>query len=183
MRIFKKILGHFLKNTDPKDQEKRYIPNKSQNSKKTNSNKKVEVNKGFQKYFTNKYIKTYFVIFFLIILIVIVKLFIIGLPWPIERTQDDNAYAVQREEFAKCLASSGAIMFGVDTCPNCQQQKKLFGTSFTEINYVNCDFDKLICQENNIYFYPIWKINGNLALGYQSFDQLAKLTNCIAPKI
>ncbi len=111
------------------------------------------------------------------------RLFISEPPFHTEWLQNNTDYAIQREKFAKCIASSGATMFGVDTCPYCQQQKKLFGTSFAEINYVNCDFDKLICQENNIYSYPIWEINGNLALGYQSFDQLAQLTNCTAPKL
>jgi len=88
-----------------------------------------------------------------------------------------------RDEFAKCLNDKGLIMYGSDTCPYCQSQKEMFGSSFEKINYVNCDFDKQICSQKQITAYPVWQINDKLFPGIETFDQLANATGCVAPKI
>lgn len=87
-----------------------------------------------------------------------------------------------KDSFAKCLNDKGVIMYGVDTCEYCQIQKKMFGSSFEKINYVNCDFDKQICAEKQITAYPVWQINDKLFPGIETLDQLANATNCVAPK-
>lgn len=87
-----------------------------------------------------------------------------------------------RDQFVICLSEKGVKMYGSDICEFCQAQKKIFGSSFEKINYVNCDFDKQICQEKGITAYPVWEISGKLDAGIASFDKLANATGCVAPK-
>jgi len=87
-----------------------------------------------------------------------------------------------KSNFAICLMEKGAIMYGIDTCEYCQIQKKMFGSDFEKINYINCDFDQKSCTEKGIMNYPVWEIKGQQLLGIQTFDQLAKTTGCVAPK-
>jgi hypothetical protein len=43
------------------------------------------------------------------------------------------------DTFADCLTESGAKMYGTDWCPHCKNQKKLFGSSFDKVDYINCE--------------------------------------------
>lgn len=86
-----------------------------------------------------------------------------------------------RDAFASCLSQKGVKMFGSDTCEYCREQKKMFGASFGQIPYVNCDFDKQICQEKGITVYPVWEIDDKLSAGIKTFDQLSQATGCVAP--
>lgn len=95
---------------------------------------------------------------------------------------NSSGTTTNRDDFAKCLNDQGTIMYGVDTCEFCQIQKRMFGSSFEKINYVNCDFDKQICQEKRITAYPVWQISDKLFPGIETFDQLAKATGCVVPK-
>jgi thioredoxin-related protein len=87
-----------------------------------------------------------------------------------------------KQKFAICLMEKGVIMYGVDTCEYCQIQKKMFGSSFEKINYINCDFEQEICQAKAITKYPVWEISGKQSLGIQTFDQLGSATGCVVPK-
>jgi hypothetical protein len=82
------------------------------------------------------------------------------------------------DTFAKCITNSGAVMYGTDWCGFCQKQKKEFGRSFKEINYVNCDYNKDECLVNGVSGYPTWKINDETYSGFQSFRTLSRLTGC-----
>lgn len=93
----------------------------------------------------------------------------------------DNA-VVTKAGFAQCLTDKGVIMYGSDSCEYCQNQKKMFGSSFEKINYVKCDFDKQICEQKGISGYPVWEIGGKLSAGVKTFNQLANATGCVAPK-
>lgn len=87
------------------------------------------------------------------------------------------------DPFAQCLAQKGLVLYGVDWCPTCQDQKKMFGKAFEEIPYVNCDFDRVECQRKKIDKYPTWYLNGELfEIGVQSFPQLAEATGCEIPE-
>ncbi len=89
-----------------------------------------------------------------------------------------NNYLQQRKSLAKCLAEKGVKMYGSDTCPYCQNQKKMFGEDFTKINYINCDFDKSVCAEKGITGYPVWEIDDKMSAGLKSLEELAAATGC-----
>lgn len=82
------------------------------------------------------------------------------------------------DTLAKCLTKNGATIYGTDWCPNCQNQKKIFGESFKLINYVNCDFNEKKCNDAHVTAYPTWFIKGKNYLGVQSIDNLAKYGMC-----
>ena len=70
--------------------------------------------------------------------------------WPQEQV------AGQYDDFAKCLSSKGAVMYGAYWCPHCQNEKKAFGDSFRLINYVECTEETSKCLAEKINGYPIW---------------------------
>lgn len=80
---------------------------------------------------------------------------------------------------AQCLTQKGAIMYGTNRCPHCQNQKKLFGESFSHVNFVDCDKEKTVCQLAGIQGYPTWKFtDGTVLHGTQSLEALAQAAHC-----
>lgn len=120
---------------------------------------------------------------FLIVVLLIagLKLFIAN-PWDKKEAEGDNKTSLTtREDFVKCLKESGLIMYGVNTCEYCQQQKKMFGSQFEELNFVNCEFERELCESKGITVYPIWEMGTKRAIGIQNFTQLSELANCPQP--
>jgi len=87
------------------------------------------------------------------------------------------------DELAACITQAGAVMYGTDWCPHCQEQKALFGKSFKNVAYVNCDANQQLCVEKEIEGYPTWIIQSaegepvRLA-GATPLAQLANQTGC-----
>ena len=86
------------------------------------------------------------------------------------------------DSFAQCLTEKDAKMYGADWCTHCQEQKKMFGSAFKYVDYINCDFNKDECNEKEIGGYPTWIINGTSYRGVQSLSRLGFLTGCELPK-
>ena len=82
------------------------------------------------------------------------------------------------DTFAQCLDDKGVVMYGTDWCPHCQNQKKLFGSSFDYIEFVDCDYNKEECLRNLVNGYPTWKINGQNYAGEQPLEALASYSGC-----
>lgn len=85
------------------------------------------------------------------------------------------------QSFGHCLSEQEVTMYGVDWCPNCQDQKRLFGEDFANVNYINCDFQKELCRENGVTMYPVWSKGNAVLIGFQSFDRLSELSGCPLP--
>jgi glutaredoxin len=88
--------------------------------------------------------------------------------------QEDNSYS----GLADCLTKKGAVMYGTGWCGFCKKQKDLFGDSFKDIDYVNCDQDKDKCTSAGVRGYPTWKIAGKNYPGMQTFEKLSSLSGC-----
>jgi len=83
-----------------------------------------------------------------------------------------------QESFAQCLTEKGAVMYGTDWCGHCQAQKRMFGDSFKEVTFVNCDYSKA-CAAANITGYPTWVFaDGSRLEGQVSLETLAQKTGC-----
>jgi thiol-disulfide isomerase/thioredoxin len=87
------------------------------------------------------------------------------------------------DEFAGCIAESGAKMYAAFWCPHCQEQKAMFGRSANKLPYVECSQpdrkQNQICEDNNITSYPTWIFaDGTRRSGRLNFEQLAQATNC-----
>src|SRR3989338_6576791 len=64
--------------------------------------------------------------------------------------------------FAKCLTENNAMMYGAFWCPHCQAQEEMFGSSWDNINYIECSLpDKSgqtkVCKDAGIKAYPTWE--------------------------
>ena len=42
------------------------------------------------------------------------------------------------DDFARCLTRAGARFYGTSWCPHCAAQRRMFGTAFNRIAYVEC---------------------------------------------
>lgn len=108
-----------------------------------------------------------------IYLLVIILALIIGaafLFWP--RT------AVSVKSLGSCITDNGFRMYGVDTCQACQYQKSLFGKDFTNVDYVNCQFNLTECESKGISNYPTWTGSGKRFVGAQSLETLSNMSGC-----
>lgn len=94
----------------------------------------------------------------------------------------------QYDEFAQCTADSGAKFFGAFWCPNCDNQKKLFGKSEKLLNYIECSTPNgqaqlPVCSEAGIEAYPTWEFSdGTRLTGTLSFETLSEKTGCELPQ-
>ncbi len=84
----------------------------------------------------------------------------------------------QYDSFAQCLTMNGATMYGTEWCPHCQAQKKLFGSSFEYVHYVDCDKNMNTCVAAGVEGYPTWVVGNESKAGTQSMYTLSQLTGC-----
>jgi len=85
------------------------------------------------------------------------------------------------DDFAKCITTAGAKMYGTEACPHCQNQKALFGESFQYITYVDCMKTPNECQ--GIDRVPTWEFkDGTKEVREKTFEELAEKTKCELPK-
>ena len=96
---------------------------------------------------------------------------------------EDGKYDV----FAQCLKDQGAIFYGAFWCPNCKDQKKLFGASEKLLAYVECSTpdgrtQTPFCAEKEIKGYPTWEFaDGSRLSGVTPLQGLAEKTACPLP--
>jgi len=86
-----------------------------------------------------------------------------------------KAVQSQYDEFSKYMTEQGVVMYGTEWCPHCKNQKKLFGSSFQYIDYIDCDKNRQECLSAGVQGYPTWKINSQNYPGEQSLERLAQL--------
>lgn len=91
------------------------------------------------------------------------------------------------DELAACTKEKGAVFYGAFWCSHCQSQKKLFGKSIKNLNYVECSTpdgkgQTKACTDQGIQGYPTWKFNGEATQsGQMSLEALAEKTGCSLP--
>ena len=86
------------------------------------------------------------------------------------------------DNFAKCLSEKGVAMYGASWCSHCQNQKKLFGSSWQYVNYVECaagSGQAQACKQKGITGYPTWDISGELLPGEITLQALSEKTGCV----
>ena len=93
---------------------------------------------------------------------------------------DDGKY----DAFAQCLSEKGITMYGAAWCPHCQREKRLFGSSFQFVNYVECPDNPQLCTEKGVTGYPTWIFpDGRRFAGEQGLQKLSAESGCplVAP--
>lgn len=94
------------------------------------------------------------------------------------------ALYVSPSRLAQCLSSNWRVMFGTERCPHCKDQRQLFGSSFEQIQYIDCDQEKSLCREHNIQAYPTrMDLGGNMYVWIQSIQELKHKSECFGSTI
>lgn len=129
-------------------------------------------------------------------LIIILAVAIIGTGVLYEYTRTRVAESAPLDEFAKCLTSKGATMYGNYNCPNCQSEKEAFGSSFKYINYVECVETPKECISRSIEAVPTWifpalsadrpalsadRSDDRRFVGEQGLEKLSEESGCALP--
>lgn len=95
----------------------------------------------------------------------------------LERREDPRLRAL-----AEHLASSGAKFYGASWCPNCTEQKRLFGPAAQHLPYVECSPQgrsggvALECVSAGIGGYPTWIIGRQQLVEVVEPERLARLS-------
>ena len=85
---------------------------------------------------------------------------------------------------AQCLTQHGVKMYGAFWCPHCAAQKKLLGSSWHYVTYVECSLpngqgQNDVCNAAGIQGYPTWEFKeGKRVSSELSIEQLTQLSNC-----
>ena len=108
--------------------------------------------------------------------LVVFIFFVIG--YLILITPGGSAIEGEFDDFASCLTEQGVIMYGTDWCSFCNRQKDVFESSFRNIKFIDCDKDRLKCQNAGVTGYPTWAINGENYPGLKSLEQLSEISGC-----
>ena len=86
------------------------------------------------------------------------------------------------DAFSKCLTTKGAKMYGAYWCTHCQNQKLMFGESWKNMKYVECDSGSGVqtteCTQAGIQGYPTWDFSGQKVPGELTFEQLSEFSGC-----
>ena len=88
------------------------------------------------------------------------------------------------DTFAQCLTEKDVVMYGAYWCPHCANQKKMFGSSFKYVTYVECDSkgkdaQPELCLQKGVESYPTWEINGAMQSGEIPLPVLAEKSGCL----
>ena len=83
------------------------------------------------------------------------------------------------DELATCITDAWLTMYGTEWCSHCKDQKALFGASFANINFVDCDASKPACVAAGVQWFPTWQDGeGNNYPGKQPVATLAEIAGC-----
>ena len=91
------------------------------------------------------------------------------------------------DAFAQCLSSKQVRMYGAFWCPHCEDQKKLFGSSFQYIAYTECGVEgsraiQPVCTQANVKNFPTWQFpDGSRLEGTVPLPTLATRSGCSLP--
>ena len=92
------------------------------------------------------------------------------------------------DDFAKCLSEKGVKMYGAYWCSHCLNQKKMFGSSWKYVNYIECDprgddSDPEACKAAGVNGFPTWIFqDGTKNEGEISLRELSLKTDCVLPE-
>jgi len=100
----------------------------------------------------------------------------------------ENNKTGKYDAFATCLDENGATFWGAFWCPNCANQKKMFGKSSSLLPYVECSTpdggsQTEECAQAGIEGYPTWDFaDGTRQVGVIEIEKLAELSSCPLPE-
>jgi hypothetical protein len=96
-----------------------------------------------------------------------------------ERTKED--IQERRKVLIKCMKDRGVVLYSIEDCPACKEQKAYFGDDFSSVQYVDCKKNPFTCPLTGIKTYPTWYLGRTLGIkkeGSKDLPTLARLTGC-----
>jgi hypothetical protein len=93
----------------------------------------------------------------------------------------------QYDEFARCLATKQAKMYGLYWCPHCAEQKEMFGKAFQYVPYVECAIKGTrdlapACSAAGVKLFPSWQFGAAPPIeGVFPMQELSDKTGCSLP--
>ena len=112
-------------------------------------------------------------------LMVVIIILAIGFTWRL------SSSAGQYATFAQCLTEKGVKMYGAFWCSHCNNQKKLFGSSWASVEYIECSTpdgagQTSLCAAAGITGYPTWEFAGGKRVsGEMSLADLSAQSGCL----
>ena len=91
------------------------------------------------------------------------------------------------DNFAKCLATKQAKMYGLYWCPHCIEQKEMFGEAFHYVPYQECAIkgsqeEAPVCKIAGVKLFPAWQFGDEPPKeGVLSLEALSDKTGCSLP--
>ncbi len=82
----------------------------------------------------------------------------------------------EKAKLAQCLDKQNAEFYSDISCPDCEKQKKIFGSQINSINIIECGEEMQNCP--SIREIPAWYINKTIHYGYFNITELDKLSGC-----
>ena len=74
-------------------------------------------------------------------------------------------------------------MYGTYSCSHCQNTKKMFGSSFQYVNYVECTVQTQKCIDQKIEAYPTWVFSEtSREVGEMPLEKLSQISGCSLPQ-
>ncbi len=84
----------------------------------------------------------------------------------------------QYRELASCLSANDVVLYGTSWCQYCNTQKKMFGSAYELINYVECSQNEQLCFSKGVVSSPTWIKGEEVLNGLQQLADLAVWAGC-----
>lgn len=101
-------------------------------------------------------------------------------------SNNNSAAQAEATAVAEWLTQSNVTMYGAWWCPHCADQKKIFGTAFDKVNYIECSTpdrkQTQVCKDAGIQAYPTWEFaDGERVEDVLTLRELKERTNYPEP--
>lgn len=111
----------------------------------------------------------------LLVIFILTLTFLVLANW-ITSTTGYTIWDGKKARVAQCLSLKGVVLYVSDNCPECEEQKNMFGYDISLLNIVNCDKTPEDCYDTENL--PLWGVNNEVFSPVSSLNDFEKLFGC-----